>query len=326
MNSILEKGKEVIRSEAEAIASLEKQLNGNFVKAVETIVASNGRVILTGMGKSGIVARKIAATMNSTGTPSLFLHPSDALHGDLGVVTPDDIVICLSKSGDTEELVRLIPQLRQIGVQIIAITGNINSKLARLSDIVLDASVKTEACPHDLAPTSSTTAALVLGDALAIALLHQHNFTKEDFAFLHPAGNLGKQLLLKVETLMTRGENVPIVSNDVPLTTAIVEMTSKRLGSTCVVDKNGELKGIITDGDLRRLLQKTHDIVNLTAEDVMIKDPKTIAPNILAARALTIMETYKISQLIVVDSAHKPIGMIHIHDLVEAGLRGEKSA
>ncbi|HOV99389.1 MAG TPA: KpsF/GutQ family sugar-phosphate isomerase [Bacteroidota bacterium] len=326
MNSILEKGKEVIRSEAEAIASLEKQLNGNFVKAVETIVASNGRVILTGMGKSGIVARKIAATMNSTGTPALFLHPSDALHGDLGVVTPDDIVICLSKSGDTEELVRLIPQLRQIGVQIIAITGNINSKLARLSDIVLDASVKTEACPHDLAPTSSTTAALVLGDALAIALLQQHNFTKEDFAFLHPAGNLGKQLLLKVETLMTRGENVPIVSNDVPLTTAIVEMTSKRLGSTCVVNSNGELKGIITDGDLRRLLQKTHDIANLTAEDVMIKDPKTIAPNILAARALTIMETYKISQLIVVDSAHKPIGMIHIHDLVEAGLRGEKSA
>lgn len=326
MNSILEKGKEVIRSEAEAIASLEKQLNGNFVKAVETIIASGGRVILTGMGKSGIVARKIAATMNSTGTPALFLHPSDALHGDLGVVTPDDIVICLSKSGDTEELVQLIPRLRHIGVQIIAITGNINSKLARLSDIVLDASVKTEACPHDLAPTSSTTAALVLGDALAIALLHQHNFTKEDFAFLHPAGNLGKQLLLKVETLMTRGENVPIVSNDVPLTTAIVEMTSKRLGSTCVVDKNGELKGIITDGDLRRLLQKTHDIVNLTAEDVMIKDPKTIAPNILAARALTIMETFKISQLIVVDSAHKPIGMIHIHDLVEAGLRGEKSA
>ncbi|MBP8975225.1 MAG: KpsF/GutQ family sugar-phosphate isomerase [Bacteroidetes bacterium] len=326
MNSILEKGKEVIRSEAEAIASLEKQLNGNFVKAVETIITSNGRVILSGMGKSGIIARKIAATMNSTGTPALFLHPSDALHGDLGVVTPDDVVICLSKSGDTEELVRLIPRLRQIGVHIIAITGNINSKLARLSDIVLDASVKTEACPHDLAPTSSTTAALVLGDALAIALLHQHNFTKEDFAFLHPAGNLGKQLLLKVETLMTRGENVPIVSNDVPLTTAIVEMTSKRLGSTCVVNSNGELKGIITDGDLRRLLQKTHDIANLTAGDVMIKDPKTITPDILAARALTIMETYKISQLIVVDSAHKPIGMIHIHDLVEAGLRGEKSA
>lgn len=326
MDSILDKGKEVIRIEAEAIAAMEAKLDGNFVKAVEKIVESNGRVILTGMGKSGIIARKIAATMNSTGTPALFLHPSDALHGDLGVVTSNDVVICLSKSGDTEEVLRLVPQLRQIGVFIIAMTGNRDSKLARMADVVLDVSVREEACPLDLAPTSSTTAALVMGDALAIALLHKRNFTKEDFAFLHPAGNLGKQLLLKVDALMTRGENVPIVHMSVPLTTAIVEMTSKRLGATCVVNDNGVLEGIITDGDLRRLIQRTSNIATLTAQDVMTKNPKTIPPDFLAARALAMMETFKISQLIVIDEAKKPIGMIHIHDLVEAGLRGEKNS
>ncbi len=324
MNSILEKGKEVIRIEAEAIAELEQRLNDSFVQVVETIYASKGRVVLTGMGKSGIIARKIAATLNSTGTPALFLHPSEALHGDLGVVTENDVVLCLSKSGDTEEIVRLIPRLRQIGVSIIAITGNPQSKLARMSDIVLDISVKEEACPLDLAPTSSTTATLVIGDALAIALLHKHNFTKEDFAFLHPAGTLGKQLLLKVDALMTRGINVPRVTTDVPLPTAIVEMTSKRLGATCVVNSEGVLEGIITDGDLRRLLQRTTDISNLTAGDVMTKNPKTIYPEMLASKALTVMESFKISQLIVIDSMNKPIGMIHIHDLVEAGLRGEK--
>lgn len=326
MDSVLQKGKEVIRIEAEAIAALEDRLDENFVQTIEKIVTSKGRVILTGMGKSGIIARKIAATMNSTGTPALFLHPSDALHGDLGVVTPNDVVICLSKSGDTEELLRLLPRLRQIGVAVIAMTGNKNSKLARQSDIVLDISVKEEACPLDLAPTSSTTAALVMGDALAIALLHKHNFTKEDFAFLHPAGNLGKQLLLKVEMLMTSGNNVPIVKESVPLTTAIVEMTSKRLGATCVVDDDGILKGIITDGDLRRLLQKSPNIAHLTAADVMTKNPKTIYPETLAARALSLMETYKISQFVVIDSDNKPIGMIHIHDLVEAGLRGDQTA
>ncbi|MCX7984086.1 MAG: KpsF/GutQ family sugar-phosphate isomerase [Bacteroidetes bacterium] len=324
MDPILEKGKEVIRIEAEAIAAIEERLDENFVKAVEKIIESRGRVILTGMGKSGIIARKVAATMNSTGTPALFLHPSDALHGDLGVVTENDVVICLSKSGDTEEIIELVPRLKQIGVYVIAMTGTTESKLARMADIVLDVGVREEACPLDLAPTSSTTAALVMGDALAIALLHKRNFTKEDFAFLHPAGSLGKQLLLKVASLMKQGESVPIVHTRVPLTTAIVEMTSKRLGATCVVNDVGVLEGIITDGDLRRLLQRTSNIATLTAEEVMTRNPKTISSDVLAAHALALMETYKISQLIVIDSDNRPVGMVHIHDLVEAGLRGEK--
>jgi len=277
------------------------------------------------MGKSGIIARKISATMNSTGTPSLFLHPSDALHGDLGVVIPKDVVICISKSGDTEEINKLLPMLRQIGVPIIALVGNANSTLARHCDIVLDTGVKEEACPYDLAPTSSTTAALVMGDALAITLLQKRDFTKEDFAFFHPGGNLGKQLFLKVESLMISGKDVPIVKASVPLSEAIVEISSKRLGATCVVNDSGVLLGIITDGDLRRLLQRTTDIANLTAGHVMTKDPKTIQPSLLAARALAMMEKYKITQFIVLNAERKPVGILHLHDLVQAGLHGDSS-
>ena len=235
-NAAIEKGKEIIRIEAEAIAALESRINGNFASAVDLIFNAKGRVVLTGMGKSGIIARKIAATMNSTGTPSAFMHPSDAVHGDLGMVTPEDVVICLSKSGDTAELRQLLPSFHQLGVKIIAITGNSNSLLGKQSDIVLDISVKEEACPYDLAPTSSTTAALVMGDALAITLLQKRNFTQEDFAMFHPGGNLGKRLLLKVEMLMITGANVPVVKESVSLSDAIIEISSKRLGATCVVD------------------------------------------------------------------------------------------
>jgi arabinose-5-phosphate isomerase len=326
LNSTIEKGKEVIRIEAEAIAALEPRINGNFAAAVDLIFSAKGRVVITGTGKSGIIARKIAATMNSTGTPSAFMHPSDAIHGDLGMVTSDDVVICISKSGDTFELRQLLPRFHHLGVKIIAMVSNLHSPLGKQSDIVLDISVKEEACPHDLAPTSSTTAALAMGDALAITLLQKRNFTKEDFAMFHPGGSLGKQLLLKVEAMMVSGTDIPLVSEHVSVSDAIVEISSKRLGATCVVDGFGILRGIITDGDLRRLLQRTTDISNLTAQQVMTRNPKTLRQGVLAAQALKIMESYKITQLVVVDAEQHPVGILHIHDLVEAGLGGDAAA
>lgn len=325
MDSI-EKGKEVIRIEAEAVAALADKINGRFAEAVDTIFRAQGRVIMTGMGKSGLVARKIVATMNSTGTAAIFLHPSDAVHGDLGMVRKEDVVICISKSGDTEEIRQLLPMFRRIGVKVISMVGNMNSHLAQESDIVLDIGVKEEACPYDLAPTASTTATLAMGDALAIALLHRRNFTKEEFAMLHPGGNLGKRLLLRVEEIMASGSNVPIVRHHVPLAEAIVEMTSKRLGATCVVDESGKLCGIITDGDLRRLLQRTKDVSNVSTIQVMTKNPKTIRKGLLAVAALEEMEQYNITQLPVVDEDHRPVGMVHLHDLVKAGLRGDSAA
>lgn len=325
MDSI-EKGREVIRIEAEAVAALADKINGQFAAAVDTIFNAQGRVIITGIGKSGLVARKIVATMNSTGTAAIFLHPSDAVHGDLGMVRKEDVVICISKSGDTEEIRQLLPMFRRIGVKVISMVGNVSSQLAKESDIVLDISVKEEACPHDLAPTASTTATLAMGDALAIALLHRRNFTKEEFAMLHPGGNLGKRLLLRVEEIMVSGSNVPIVKHHVSLADAIVEMTSKRLGATCVVDESGILCGIITDGDLRRLLQRTKDVSNVSTVQVMTKNPKTIRKGLLAVAALEEMEQYNITQLPVVDEDHRPVGMIHLHDLVKAGIRGEAAA
>jgi arabinose-5-phosphate isomerase len=320
MDSSIERGKEVIRIETQALAALESRINGSFADAVELIYNCKGRVIVTGLGKSGLVARKIVATMNSTGTAAVFLHPADAAHGDLGMVRKDDVAICISKSGDTEEIRQLLPMFRHIGMKVISMVGNTASTLAKQSDIVLDISVKEEACPHDLAPTASTTATLALGDALAIALLDKRNFTKEDFAMFHPGGNLGKRLLLRVEEMMIAGNDVPIVKQSVSLTDAIVEITSKRLGATCVVDDSGRLLGIITDGDLRRLLQRTTDIRNLTALNVASKNPKTIRKDSLAAIALEEMEDFKITQLIVVDGEHRPVGMLHLHDLVKAGL------
>ena len=319
-NSSIEKGREVIRIEASAVSALEGKIGEEFADAVELILRCKGRVIVTGMGKSGLVARKIVATMNSTGTAALFLHPSDAVHGDLGMVRGEDVVICISKSGDTAELLALLPMFRRIGVPVISMVGNLNSPMAKSSDIVLDVSVSEEACPHDLTPTASTTATLAMGDALAIALFEIRGLSKEDFAFFHPGGRLGKRLLLKVDEMMFTGKDVPIVRKDVLLKDAILEMTSKRLGATCVVDGDNRLLGIITDGDLRRLLQRTTDVVNLTAEQVMTTHPKTLKKGLLAAVALEEMESYNITQLVVVDDKHHPVGMVHLHDLVKAGL------
>jgi len=325
MDSSIEKGKQVIRIEASALSALESKIDGSFSKAVDLMYVSTGRVIVTGMGKSGLIARKIVATLNSTGTSAIFLHPSDAVHGDLGMVRKEDVVICISKSGDTEEIRDILPLLRRIGVRIISMVGVTSSHLAKQSDIVLDISVKEEACPHDLAPTASTTATLAMGDALAVALLERRNFTREDFARIHPAGNLGKRLLLKIEEIMVSGESVPIVAESATLSEAIYVMTSGRLGATCVVDGRGALTGIITDGDLRRLLGRMTNVANVKAVDAMTRNPKSIRKGILAVAALEAMESYSITQLIVVDEEQKPVGMVHLHDLVKAGLRNETS-
>jgi arabinose-5-phosphate isomerase len=314
------KGREVVRIEGKEVVSLAQRINADFAAAVELLYACKGRVIVTGVGKSGLIARKIVATMNSTGTPAVFLHPSDAVHGDLGIVREEDVVVCLSKSGNTEEMNTLIPMFKRLGVSIISIVGRMHSFLARESTLALDATVSEEACPLDLAPTSSTTVALVLGDALAIALLDRRGFGEEDFAVFHPGGTLGKRLSLKVDELMIKGDEIPRVASDVPLRDAIVEMTSKRLGCTCVVRDDGVLLGIITDGDLRRLLQKTTEISQTTAGMAMTRNPKTARQGSLAVVVLQEMESYKITQVVVVNEHHMPVGVVHLHDLVNAGL------
>jgi len=318
---ILSKGKEIISIEGDAVLNLINSIDNEFVKAINVILNSKGRIVFTGVGKSGIIARKIVATMNSTGTASIFLHPTDALHGDLGMVRKDDIVILISKSGHTEELIQLIPMLKRINVILIGMLGEIDSRLAKECDIVLNVSVKEEACPYDLAPTSSTTAALVMGDALAITLLELKGFSKEDFGMLHPGGSLGKRLSLKISEIMILGDDVPVVNEKTSIKDTIFVITSKRLGMTCVVDDNGKLSGIITDGDLRRLLEKTLDIKNLSAGDVMTKKPKTLNKDLLASFALQQMENYNITSLIVVNENDYPEGVVHLHDLVKLGLQ-----
>lgn len=322
---ILKRGKKVIEIEGKTVLSLEERINDQFVKAIKLISNCSGRVIISGVGKSGIIARKIVSSMNSTGTPALFLHPSDALHGDAGIIRKDDVIICISYSGSTAEMVRLIPIIKRIGVKIIAMIGNINSYLAEQADVFLDISVEEEACPLNLAPTSSSTATLVIGDALAVTLLEEKNFTKEDFAFYHPEGSLGKRLLMKIEDIMVRGEDVPIVNIKTPLKDTILTITKKRLGATCVIDQTGKLSGIITDGDLRRALQNSENLTNLTAKDIMTAEPKVIRGNILAASALTTMEQYNITQLIVIDDQSIPVGMVHIHELVKSGISNKQS-
>ena len=318
---IINKGKEVIKIEAEAVAKLYDSINDEFVKAVDVIYNSKGRVVLTGMGKSGLIARKIVATLNSTGTAAIYLHPTDALHGDLGMVRGEDVVNIISKSGATEELTKLLLMFRRLGVKIIAMTGNPDSQLVKESDIFLNISVKEEACPHDLTPTSSTTAALAMGDALAVALLEKRGFTAEDFALLHPGGSLGKRLSLKIEEIMIKGDGIPSVSEDANLKDIIFEMTSKRLGTTCVVNNDGKLSGIITDGDLRRLLERTMDVKDLRASDIMTKNPKTTKKDYLASFALQHMENHKITSLIIVDDDKTPVGILHLHDLINIGLQ-----
>ncbi len=316
----IEKGKKVIRIEAASVAALEGRIDASFERAVTLLFECKGRVIVTGMGKSGIIGRKIVATMNSTGTAAFFLHPSDAVHGDFGMVRSDDVVISISKSGNTQELVKLLPMFKRVGVPMIAMVGNAHSQLGRNSDVVLDISVDEEACPLDLAPTASTTATLAMGDALAVTLLEKRNFSAEDFALFHPGGTLGKRLLLKIEEMMVTGDQVPRVRLETNLRDTILEMTSKRLGATCVTDQTGTLHGIVTDGDLRRLLQKKMDISTVCAKDIMTENPKTIRMGVLASVALQEMETFNITQLVIVDEQHKPVGMVHLHDLVKAGL------
>ncbi|NOX18694.1 MAG: KpsF/GutQ family sugar-phosphate isomerase [Chlorobi bacterium] len=314
-------GKKVISLEGEAVSALAEKINGDFEKAVNVIFNSKGRVVISGVGKSGLIARKIVATLNSTGTAAISLHPTDALHGDLGMTRKEDVFILISKSGATEELVNLIPPLKRMGVTIIGMLGNRNSLLGKECGIILDVSVTEEACPFDLAPTSSTTAALVMGDALAVTLLKLRGFTENDFAELHPGGSLGKRLSLRISEIMYSNDDVPIVNKETSLKDAIYEISSKRLGVTAVVDGDGVLIGIITDGDIRRLLEKTLDFTGLVAKDFMSPNPKTVEPFYLASFALQKMETYSITSLMVVDEKKKPIGIVHLHDLVKLGLR-----
>jgi arabinose-5-phosphate isomerase len=309
-------GRNILMQEADAIRRMADRLDDSFADAVELLLECKGKIIIAGMGKSGIVGQKIAATLSSTGTTAIFLHPAEAAHGDLGVVAQHDVVICLSKSGMTEELNFIIPALRQREVSIIAFTGNQRSFLARNADVVLDVGVEQEACPYDLAPTTSTTAMLAMGDALAMCLMKKKNFTDLEFALTHPKGSLGRQLTMKVEDLMARDESLPLVNEESPVADLILEMTSKRYGVSGVIDRDGRLTGIFTDGDLRRLVQGGGNFLGKSAREVMTANPKTVSADLLAKHCLEILETYRITQLLVCDPDHRPVGLIHIHDLV----------
>lgn len=316
----IEIGKAVIRAEADAVIQLEQRIDERFQHAVDLLLECRGRVIVTGMGKSGIIAKKIASTLASTGTAAFFLHPAEGVHGDMGAVLKEDVVMCISKSGKTEEILRLLPLFKRRAVPVIALTGNLESDLADRSDVVLDVSVSEEACPYDIVPTSSTTATLVMGDAIALAVFQARGVSVEDFAEYHPGGDIGKRLLLQVDDIMHTGEEIPTVNQNTSLPNTILEITTKRLGATCVMNDEGRLAGIITDGDLRRLIEKRHDIWELKAGDVMTRNPKTIGKGVLAAKALLLMEEYSITQLIVVNTEGLPEGIIHLHDLLKAGL------
>ncbi|WP_448587930.1 KpsF/GutQ family sugar-phosphate isomerase [Thermocrinis sp.] len=316
---ILQKARRVIEEEAREILRLSERLEDSFVRAVELILSCEGKVITTGVGKSGHIAQKIASTLSSTGTPAHFLHPSEALHGDLGVIEGKDVVLALSNSGESEEVVALLPYIKLIGAKLISITNNPNSTLAKHSEVHILLGVKKEACPMNLAPTTSSTTALVLGDALAMVLLELRGFTEKDFALRHPAGALGRKLKL-VKELCHTGDEVPIVKETDPMGKVIVEMTSKGFGAVAVVKEDGTLCGIITDGDLRRFINRKGDLNDSVAMDVMTKNPKTAKMEELAAEALRRMEDYKITVLIVVDDDRKPIGIIHMHDILRAGV------
>ncbi|MBV5302915.1 MAG: KpsF/GutQ family sugar-phosphate isomerase [Chlorobium sp.] len=318
--TITASGKTILEQEAQAILLIAQRLDENFASAVELLVSCKGKIIISGMGKSGIIGQKIAATMSSTGSTALFLHPADAAHGDLGIVGHDDVVVCLSKSGTTEELNFILPALRQIGARIIAITGNLRSFLALNADIALDTGIEKEACPYDLAPTTSTTAMLAMGDALAVCLMQQKNFTQRDFALTHPKGSLGRRLTVKVSDIMAKGDAVPVVTTQASVAELILEMTSKRYGVSAVVNSKGALCGIFTDGDLRRLVQSGKEFLSLNAAEVMTPDPKTVTTATMAKECLDILETWRITQLLVCDSEKRPVGMVHIHDLITLGL------
>jgi len=318
---IIKEGRRVVEIEAREVSKLKERIGEEFAKAVEILFECKGRVVLTGMGKSGIIAKKIAATMASTGTPAFFLHPAEGVHGDLGMLTRGDVVIALSNSGKTREILDIIPVVKRLGLKLIALTGNVNSELARKSDVVLDVSVAQEACPLGLAPTSSTTVSLVMGDALAMALLKKKGFKRDDFALVHPAGSLGKRLTLKVEDLMHEGDEIPAVKEETPMKDVVIEISSKRLGMAVVVDEDFKLKGIITDGDLRRFIEKFGKAMfDAKAKELMTKDPKVIKRDALAVEALNIMEKYSITSLVVVDENNRVEGIIHLHDILKAGV------
>jgi arabinose-5-phosphate isomerase len=308
----------VLINEAQALEKIAGFIDEDFEKCVEHILNSSGRVVVTGVGKSAIIANKIVATFNSTGTPALFMHAADAVHGDLGMVQPDDLVICISKSGNTPEIKVLTPLLKRRGAKLVALVSNINSHLALQADFVLNATIEAEACPNNLAPTTSTTAHMAIGDALAVCLQELRNFSSEDFARFHPGGSLGKQLYLKVEDIYPN-HALPLVLPDTPIKDVILEITSKRLGATAVVEKNNTLAGIITDGDIRRMLQHHSNLADLKAKDIMSLKPKTIGKFEFATRALEVMQQGNISQLIVVDEA-AVVGFVHLHDLLKEGI------
>ncbi len=321
METILDIAKRVLKVESEAVLALIDKLDNEFQRAIEIIYGSKGRVVVTGMGKSGLVGKKIAATLASTGTPAFFLHPAEASHGDLGMVTSEDVVIALSNSGETDELVDLIPFLKRFNVNLISMTGNPHSTLSKSADVTLDISVKEEACPLGIVPTASTTAAMAMGDALAVALLIQRGFNAEDFAVYHPRGTLGKRLLIKVKDLMHTGDALPTVFPDVPMLQAVMEISSKRLGVTVVKDGEQRILGIVTDGDVRRGIEKWgKSFFDMKAQDVMTKNPKSIGEDELAAKALAIMEKSSITSLVVPDVAGKAKGIIHLHDILKQGI------
>jgi arabinose-5-phosphate isomerase len=319
LQNIVAIAKETILAESNAIANLTNLIDSNFEKAVQFILNSKGRVVVTGIGKSANIATKIVATFNSTGTPAIFMHAADAIHGDLGIIQQDDVVICISKSGNTPEIKVLVPLIKNSGNKIIAITGNTESFLGTHADFTLNTYVEKEACPNNLAPTTSTTAQLVMGDALAVCLLKMKGFTDRDFAKYHPGGALGKHLYLRVSDLIQNNE-IPKVLTSASVANVIVEISEKRLGVTAVVNDNGDLVGIITDGDIRRMLSKTLEIGSLTANDIMGKHPKTISEDAMAVEALDTLESNNISQILVTDTQNKYLGVVHLHDLIKEGI------
>ena len=316
----IDAARRTVEVEARAVHSLIEKINGDFVTACQLILACEGRVVVTGMGKSGHICNKIAATLASTGTPAFFVHPGEASHGDMGMITKKDVVLAISNSGNTAELVTILPLIKRMGAPLISMTGAPGSVLAQAAQAHLDVRVEQEACPLGLAPTSSTTAALVMGDALAIALLEARGFSAEDFAFSHPGGALGRRLLLKVEDIMHTGDAIPVVTQHTPLSHALLEVTAKKLGITTIVDDNGTLLGIFTDGDLRRTLDQGLDIHTTPIDQVMTAPCKTITEDRLAAEALNLMQDNKILSLVVVDQNYRPVGALNMHDLLLAGV------
>lgn len=317
---LITSGRRTVRLEQDAIAALDARIGPAFVRACQLILDCQGRVVVTGMGKSGHIGHKIAATLASTGTPAFFVHPGEASHGDLGMITRGDLVLAISNSGNSPEILTLLPIFKRLGLNMITMTGKLHSPLAEAAEVALDVSVVSEACPLDLAPTSSTTATLVMGDALAVALLEARGFTAEDFALSHPGGILGRRLLLRVSDIMHSGERVPMVRPDISLLDALGEITNKGLGMTTVVDEQQRLLGVFTDGDLRRAVDRGHDIRSLTIAAAMTRNPTVVRKEALAAEALTTMENRKITTLVVADEQNRAVGVIHMHDLLRAGL------